>query len=268
MAEVQHVVSGFNIGGLDPIEVAKPVTGSSITLADTDIGSMNVFSGSANTTVTLPSVAGLYGGYSKAGRAIGFRGRHDMTARVTLQLAGGEVFATQGNPGTISLMANHIIVLFADPVNSRWVILDHRWPPKTGYFSAYRSTNAPLSVGNNTLVYNTIDAGNADGWYNSTTGIFSPTLPGSYRFHISMLIQSISNNTPVFARIAKNGSPAFEIGRITIATATHLATFAGAITLEANGTSDSFQPTANVNPASTLVGDAVASRWQVEYLGQ
>lgn len=267
MAEVQHVVSGFNVGGLDPIEVAKPVTGTTITLTDTDIGKMNVFTGSANTTVVLPSVAGLLGGYSKSGRIIGFRCRHDFNARITLQSASGELFAALASPNTFYLGANHIVTFYADAANSKWVVLRHYWPPKTGYVLAYRSANVALASGTNNLIYDQVASGNADGWYNASTGIYSPTLPGLYRIHCSQLIQSSSTNTNVISRITKSGNPAFGLGRMVIAATGQAASFAGGITLEALAT-DSFQPTVFVSAAATLIGDPSDSVLQVEYAGQ
>lgn len=254
MPEAQYTISGFNIAGLDPIEVSKPVTGTTLTFTDSDIGKMNVFSGSANTTVALPSASGTLDGYDKAGRMIGLRGAASMTAKIT----------TSGLTPARSLLNNHRLILISN--GTSWEIHQHYWPPMVGYFSAFRSGNDTTDVGDQPLVYNaTADtAGNADGWYNFTTGVYSPLLPGYYAFE---LMASITANPAGVMLLyqGKNGASSYLVDRRSIAAAAN-ETLGSGIVLPANGTTDSFQPRLNGTVAGIHASHA-GCVWQATYKG-
>lgn len=256
MPEAQYTVSGFNISGLDPIEVSKPVAGSSITLADSDIGKMNVFSGAASTTVTVPSASGTLDGYSKAGRMIGLRGRSDMNAVVTINLPGAVYLRT--------LLKTHLLVLVSD--GATWYIKDHYWPPMLGYVSASRGSDVGVPAGVNSLVYNTIDEGNADGWYNASTGVYSPLMPGYYEIEASALIsQGATSAFGILQARASSGAIA-GLGRLVL-TGSNAWGFCGSATLYANGVSDAIWMTYQGGFAGTFKGSVAESVFRVRYKG-
>lgn len=253
MPEAQYTVSGFNIAGLDPIEVAKPVTGTTLTLTDSDIGKMNVFSGSATTTVALPSASGTLDGYDKAGRMIGLRGASTMTAKINLS----------GLTPAISLLKNHRLILVSN--GTSWEIHHHYWPPMTGYFSAYRSTDVAITANSNTLlVYNTTSdaSGNADGWYNFTTGVYSPVLPGYYEFN---LFASVTATGGVHLLYLTRSGTQYNLDRRNYSGLV-VETLSGSSILYADGSTHSFQPQLFSTVASTHSGNGSVF-FQAKYKG-
>lgn len=269
MPEAQYLVSGFNIAGLDPIEVpvTHPGAGGTATLTDANIGKSNTLSGNSAFNVVLPSAAGTLDGYSKAGRMIALRGASTQTGVATiLPFSGQPLDAPALATGATNryLLGGHVLVLVS--TGSAWTVLKHEWPPDVGYVQATRTTNQALSANENNLVYDSIVLGNHNGWYNTTTGVYSPLLRGRYRFSVQMLLQAGTSTSVLIGRLLKNGVAVMNTGRNSSAAANTHYTFTSSRIFSATET-DSFRPGAFTSIAATFYGTNQENSFEVEYVG-
>lgn len=206
MAEAQFAITGYNIAGLDPIEVAHSSTGATVDLsADTTAyGKMHIMSGTANYSCILPPAAG------HEGETIGFRGSNLLTGNVTLDGSGTEPI--DGN-ATVRMTKNEVRVMRA--TSAQWVTHGGRLLPSgRGAFSAYQVSNQSVSSEVLTLLnIQTIDF-DPEGWYNISTATFSPTLSGYYLFILGIATGgSSATNQFVQAHLYRNGTP-YRVGPI------------------------------------------------------
>lgn len=108
-------------------------------------------------------------------------------------------------------------------------------------FLAYQTTPQSLSNGNANVIYNTATV-NSSNYYNSTTGIFQPLVPGYYQVNATIFPGLISGTPSAgfFLALYKNGSTVLSAGADVVITPTW-----GTITLSSvsvlvpfNGTTD------------------------------
>lgn len=259
MPEFQAAVVGFNIAGLDPIEVAHSSAGTTVDLsADaTAYGKMHVMSGTGgNYTCIFPTAVG------HEGETIGFRGSSAMTATVTLDGSGSETLDTLA---TMRLVANESRLFRATSGN--WVTeVSNPLTFGRSVLSAASNASQAASSGIPTkLAANTIDSPtnklDGGGWYNTSTQTYSPTLSGYYIFSVvAQTAPATANNQWTIAYLYKNGS-LYKGGSIVVVPL-NFGMAASIVTLAYATPSDSFQPW-----AVTTQGAFSVSSFQAAYLG-
>lgn len=137
-----------------------------------------------------------------------------------------------------------------------------------GAFSAFRNAAVGLGAAPPALVVMDTEEFDVSSWYDTTTGRYTPQLPGYY--WLRWMLQPSSAVT-VWWRSAlyKNGS-VFKNGETVIGAST-VQTAGGTALVQANGTTDFFQPAAfwdNGGAAVTLAGGASGVYFQGSFLGR
>lgn len=108
-----------------------------------------------------------------------------------------------------------------------------------GLFVAYRDASWSITSGD-TLVWDT-KAKDVEDWYDPTTGIYTPKIPGLYLFASRAGFTSSTSNRNLWMRLYKNDAAHKTFGLNWCPVGSNSVYTVGSVIAEANGTTDNFR---------------------------
>jgi hypothetical protein len=149
-------------------------------------------------------------------------------------------------------LLGQLLIYYNDGNTSQWVPASPNMNVPTspgGDFSAVSTASITLPTSFQVLVLTTINSGNSGGWYNTTSGRYTPPA-GRYFLAASLTGQAIGATGIVFAQLTKNGSQ-IAYGFDTAYSASSTSSVSLSATVDANGT-DYFELQAYCNVAGSI----------------
>ncbi len=135
----------------------------------------------------------------------------------------------------------------------------------TGLFSAYRSGSSQVAAtGTYTAIVFGTEEFDVSGWYDPTTGRYTPQVPGYYRLNAGIgTTTTVGSGTRLIASIAKNGSDHKRLQTIYVAGGDDNV-LTGTCIVEANGSTDYFAAQFHQNTGGNVnvIADAHVTYFQ------
>jgi hypothetical protein len=130
-----------------------------------------------------------------------------------------------------------------------------------GAFYAYNSNATGTSVPLTTFTHVDFNAENFDrgGWYDTTTGRYTPQVAGDYVLHTFVGLLSVSDQQTLHVAIRKNGAN-YSWTRIKQSGSGELGGLVSTV-VDANGTTDYFDVAVYTTSGATNVGGSNTNAW-------
>ncbi len=181
---------------------------------------------------------------------------------------GSRPTSSPGTPGTPGFLyratdGTNVDRIFYD-YGTGWIEL--ATAATAGAFKAYRATTAQaLPAASATVILFNAEAFDVSGWFDITTGRYTPQIPGYYEFSwaVRSTAASASNDQPMTASLRKSGSTEAIGLEIASSTGARLCSN-GVAVAQANGTTDYFE----ISVTSALAFNVEAQAFSSYFCGR